>query len=109
MKYPKKVERRPDRIPAVRYPKKVGRRPDRILAMRYLHRPDIIPDVRYPGKVGRRPDRISSGWNEREFRPDGMSENFLPGGMSDATCRKGDVCVSKGEGATRHFLGRIPH
>ena len=96
-KYPKKVERRPDRISAVRYPKKVGRRPD------------IIPDVRYPGKVGRRPDRIPFGWNEREFRPDGMSENFRPGWMSDAMCRKGDVCLSKGEGATRHFLGRIPH
>ena len=40
----------------MRYPEKVERRPDRIL------------DVRYPG---------------------GMSENFHPGGMRDATCRKG--------------------
>ena len=47
VKYPDKMERRPDRIPDVRYPEKVGRRPDR------------IPDVRHSEKVGRRPDRIS--------------------------------------------------
>ena len=42
--------------------------------------PDIIPDVRHPG---------------------GMGENFRPGGMSDATCRKK-------ERDTWHILGRIP-
>ena len=46
MRYPEKVERRPDRIPDVRYPEKVERRSDK------------IPDVRYPEKVERRPDRI---------------------------------------------------
>ena len=49
MKYPEKVERRPDRIAAVRYPEKVGCRPDRIAAVRH---PDKVerwpdPDVRY--------------------------------------------------------------
>ena len=56
--------------------------------MRYLEkverRPDKIPNVRYPEKVERRSDRIL------DVRyPGGMSENFRPGGMSDATCRKG--------------------
>ena len=46
VKYPEKVERRPDKIPDVRYPEMVERRPDK------------IPDVRYPKKVERRPDRI---------------------------------------------------
>ena len=54
MRYPEKVESRPDRIPDVRYPEKVERRLDR------------IPDVRYLG---------------------GMSENFRPGGMSNAMAR----------------------
>ena len=40
-------------IPDVRYPKKVERRPDRISDVRYLEkverRLDKIPDVRYPG------------------------------------------------------------
>ena len=94
MKYPKKVERRPDRIPAVRYPKKVGRRPDRILAMRYLHRPDIIPDVRYPGKVGRRPDRISSGWNERCHVSQG-GRLCVQGRGSHATLFREDPTLSK--------------
>ena len=49
-----------------------------------------------PDEVERRPDRIAA-----VRHPGGMSENFRPGGMSDATCRKG-------EGAKRHFLGRIP-
>ena len=61
MKYPEKVERRPDRMAAVRHRDEVG------------CRPDINPDVRHPS---------------------GMSENFRPGGMSDATCCKGDVCMS---------------
>ena len=62
MRYPKKVERRPDRIPDVIYPEKVERRPGR------------IPDVIYPEKVERRPGRNSgcdmSGWNVggEEFR-----------------------------------------
>ena len=51
MRYPKNVERWPDRIPDVRYLEMVERRLDK------------IPDVRYPG---------------------GMSENFHPGGMSNA-------------------------
>ena len=46
VKYPEKVERRPDRIPDVRYPEKVERQPDR------------ISDVRHPKKVECRPDRI---------------------------------------------------
>lgn len=54
--------------PNVKYPEKVKRRPN--------------PDVRYPNEVDRRPDP-----NVRH--PGGMSENFRPGGMSDATCRKG--------------------
>ena len=62
VKYPEKVERRPDRIPNVRYPKKVERRSDRILDMRYPKkvecRSDRIPDVRYPEKVEHRQDRI---------------------------------------------------
>ena len=37
----------------------------------------------------------------------GMSDS-RPGGMSEATRRKGDVCASKREGATWQFLGRIP-
>ena len=53
-----------------------------------------IPDVRHPDKVEHWPDKI----------PDVRH----PGGMSYATRRKGAVCVSKGEGATRQFLGRIP-
>ena len=117
MKYPEKVERRPDRIAAVRYPEKVGCRPDRIAVVRHpdkverwsdsdVRYPEKVeswldPDVRYPEKVERRPDS--------DVRcPGGMNENFRPGGMSDATCRKGDVCVAKGKEATRHFLGRIP-
>ena len=76
-----------DRIPDVRYPDKVERRPDR------------IPDVRYPEKVECRPDRIPT--------PGGMSYDSRPGGISDATRRNGDVCVSKREEATWHFLGRI--
>ena len=40
--------------------------------------------MRYPEKVERRPDRIP------DVRyPDGMSKNFRPGRMGDATCRKG--------------------
>ena len=41
MRYPKKRERRPDRIPDVRYPEKVERHLDR------------IPDVRYPDDMER--------------------------------------------------------
>ena len=61
----------------MRYPDEVERRPDRMATVRHPDevgcRPDINPDVRHPG---------------------GMSENFRPGGMNDATCRKGDVRVS---------------
>ena len=38
----------------------------------------------------------------------GMSDDFRPDGVSYATRRKGDVCVSKREGVTWQFLGRIP-
>ena len=62
MKYSEKVERRPDKIAAVRHPEKVGCRPDRMAA------------VRHPDKVERWPD------------PDVI----CPGGMSDATCRNGE-------------------
>ena len=62
----------------MRYPENVERRPDR------------IPDVRYPEKVERRPDKIP------DVRyPGGMSENFRPGGMSDAMCRKGPSACPK--------------
>ena len=77
-----------DKIPDVRYPDKVERRPDR------------IPDVKYPEKVERRPDKIPT--------PGGMSYDSRPGGMSDATRRKGDVYMSKREKATWQVLGRIP-
>ena len=41
--------------------------------------------MKYPEKVERRSDRIP------DMRyPGGMSENSRPGGMSDATCRKGE-------------------
>ena len=62
VRYPEKAERRLDRIPDVRYPEKVERRPDKILDVRYPEkverRSDRIPDVRYPENVERRPDRI---------------------------------------------------
>ena len=50
MKYPKKVERWPDRIPDVRHPEKVECRPDK------------IPDVRYPSGMSEnfRPGRMSN-------------------------------------------------
>ena len=61
----------------MRYPDEVERRPDRMATVRHPDevgcRPDINPDVRHPG---------------------GMSENFRLSGMSDATCRKGNVRVS---------------
>ena len=38
----------------------------------------------------------------------GMSDDFCPGGVSYTTRSKGDVCVSKKEGATWQFLVRIP-
>ena len=77
VKYPEKVERRPDRIAAMRYHEKVG------------CRPDIIAAVRHPDKIERRPNRIP---DVRHLG--GMSENFRQGGMSDTTCHKGDVHVS---------------
>ena len=55
---------------------------------------DRIQDVIHPEKMERRPDRI----------PDMR----YSGGMSDATRRKGDVCVSKREKATWQFLKRPP-
>ena len=42
-----------------------------------------ISDARHPDKEERWPDRIPD-----VRHPGGMSENFRPGGMSDATCRK---------------------
>ena len=67
VKYPEKVERRPDRIAVVRYPERVGCWPDRIAA------------VRHPERMGCRPDRIAA-----VRHPGGIGENFRPGGMSDA-------------------------
>ena len=61
-----------DRIPDVRHLEKVRRWPDR------------IPGARHPEKVGCRLDRITAVKHSG-----GMSENFRPGEMSDATCRKG--------------------
>ena len=91
VKYPEKVECQPDRIAAVRHPKKVGCRSDRIAAVRHPDKverwPDRIPDMRYPG---------------------GMRENFLSGWNERCHVSQGTVCMSKGEGATLHFLGRIP-
>ena len=51
-----------------------------------------IPDVRYPGgmSAGKNSGCEMSGWNER------------------CHVSQGVVCVSKGEGAMRQFLGRIP-
>ena len=54
---------------------------------------NIIPDVRHPEKVGRRPDRVPDRITAVKH-PGGMSENFRLGGMSDATCSKGDVRMS---------------
>ena len=62
MRYPDKIERRPDIIAAMRYPDKIERRSNIIAAVRY---------------------------------PDGMSENFCPSRMSDATCRKGPSTCPK--------------
>ena len=75
--------------------------------MRYLEkverRPDKIPNVRYPEKVERRSDRIL------DVRyPGGMSENFRPGGMSDAMCRKGPSTCPRKREPCGTFLGRIP-
>ena len=54
---------------------------------------DRIPNERYLEKVERRPDRIP------DVRyPGGMSVNFRPGGMGDATCRKWpSACPSERE------------
>ena len=79
---------------------------------------DRIPNVRYPGgwNVGRQDSgcEISeeggtsagqnsgyeiSGWNEGEFPSEWNEQCHIS---------QGAVCVSKGEGATRHSLGRIP-
>ena len=51
------------------------------------------PIVKYPEKVELWPDRIP------DVRyPSGMSENFRPGGIGDATCRKGpSACPRKRE------------
>ena len=75
MKYPEKVERRSDRIAAVRHPDKVERWPSR------------IPDVRHPG---------------------GISENFRPGGMSDATRHKGGGLHGQGRGSHVAIFGEDP-
>ena len=72
----------------MRHSEKVGCRPDRIVAVRHLdkieHWPDRIPDVRHPG---------------------GMRENFRPGGMSDATCRKGPSTCPREREPRGTFLG----
>ena len=53
--------------------------------------------MRYPG--GMSTERIPDARH-----PGGMSENFRPGGMSDATRRKGDRLHAQGrERATWHF------
>ena len=53
MRYPEKVERRPDRIPDMGYPEKVE------------HRPDRIPDVRHPSGMSTEKNSgcDMSGWN----------------------------------------------
>ena len=79
---------------------------------------DRIPDVRYPGGWnvnGQDSGCEISGW--MECRPDrisdmrypgGMRENFRPGGMSDATCRKGASACPREREPRDTFLGRIP-
>ena len=96
VKYSEKVERRPERIPDVRYPEKVERRPDR------------IPDVRYPDKVERRSDRIPDAryLEKVERQPDKILPRVE---WAMSRIAKGTVCMCKGERATWHFLGRIPH
>nr|CAN72367.1 hypothetical protein VITISV_003307 [Vitis vinifera] len=90
-RHSEKVGRWADRIPDVRHPEKVGRRrtkfriiPDVRHPKKVGRRPDRVPDVRHPEKVGCQPDKIAA-----MKHLGGMSENFCPGGMSDATCRKG--------------------
>ena len=65
MKYPEKVERRPDRMAAVRYPRKWDA--DRV-EWRLRH-PGGMAAVRHPEKMGCRP---------------GMIALRYPGGISDA-------------------------
>ena len=107
MKYPKKVERRPDRIAVVRYPKKVGCRPDRIAAVRHPEkvgcRSDRIAAVRHPNKVERWPGRIPD-----VRHPGRISENFRPGGMSEATRRKGGGLRGQGRGIHVAIFGEDP-
>ena len=91
------MERRPDRIAAVRYLEKVGCQPDIIAAVRHPNKverwPD--PDVRYPEKAKRRQDPDVVGYRpDRIPFPGEMSYDSRPGGMSDAPRRKGDVRVS---------------
>ena len=64
MKYPEKVERRPDRMAVVRHPEKVGCRPDRMAAVRHPDKVERWPDldVRCPGGMN---ENFPSGWNER--------------------------------------------
>ena len=91
MKYSEKVERWPDKIAAVRHPEKVGCRPDRIAT------------VRYPEKVGCQPDRIAA-----VRHPGGISENFRPGGMSDATRRKEGGMRDQGRESHVAIFGEDP-
>ena len=68
------MERRPDKIAAVRYLEKVGCQPDIIAVVRHPHKVErwSDPDVRYPEKAERRSDP--------DVRcPGGMSENSLSG------------------------------
>ena len=60
--------------------------------------PDRIPDMRYPGGMrNSRPGemRDSRPGEMRISRP-GEMRISRSGGISDPTCRKGVVCVSKG-------------
>ena len=63
VKYLEKVERRPDRITAVRHSDKVGCRLDRIAVVRHPDKVERgssrIPDVIHPGGIS-----LPSGWNE---------------------------------------------
>ena len=134
----KKVERQPDGIPDARYPEKVERWQRRIpdvrcpggmsaeknsgceisgwnvsgeefqmrdIRMECRRREFRMRDIRVECRRGEFRMRDIRMECRRRRIPDVRH----PGGMSYATRRKGAVCVSKGEGTTRQFLGRLTH
>ena len=68
------------------------------------------PDVRYPERGN---EGFSSGWNGgfssgNEGFLSGCMRDSRPGGMSDATCRKGPSTCPRKREPRGTFLGRIP-